>query len=117
RSASRADLSAAEPVLTEVDGVNRYEGEVDGGVVWWAAARADGWDLDVDGAAVRRVDAFGWANAYQVDGSGSATPPYDTPIERRVLAGAQAAAWVVAAYVLWRTRHRDRLNTDAGTEA
>lgn len=112
RATAAADV-AGEPVLGAVDGATRYQGEVGDGVVWWSAAESDGWHLDVDGGEVRRVDAFGWANAWEVTGGGRATLSYRTPLSRHLASGAQAAMWAAASWVLWRARRRERAGADA----
>jgi hypothetical protein len=105
RGAAGVDLSGSEPALADDDVINRYEGPADGDL-WFSAASSDNWKLTVDGERASRVDGFGWGNAYAVESGGDATLAYEAPIGRVLLSAFQAAAWALAAYVLWRTRPR-----------
>jgi hypothetical protein len=93
------DLTQAEAVLTRRTGRLRHEGEVDVGVVYVAESASGGWRLEVDGREVPRLDALGWANAFEVEEGGSATLRYETSPIRWLAIGAQVLLW--AAVLAW----------------
>ena len=106
RAVDRPDADAGAHDRDEVD---RYEGDVPDGEVWTSTRRRRRWELTVDGRDASPFDGFGWGNAYPVEEGGrAALLEYSTPIGRHAVSGVQAAAWVVVAYVLLRTRRRRR---------
>jgi hypothetical protein len=108
----RTDVSGATPVLPDEDGANRWRGDVPAGVTYLAAPANSRWHLDVNGTAVTRQPAFGWANAFDVTTPGPATLSYDTPVTRYLLVALQAVLWLVAiAIALRRVRRRRPLGS------
>lgn len=116
---SRAALDVDDPVaspprLGRDDGVAAYDGDVaDGEVVWHSASSDDGWGLSVDGgdatqvapASVEGLPAgFGSGNTFEVVAGGDGRLAYATPFWRLALPGVQAAGWVLAIWLLRRTR-------------
>jgi GT2 family glycosyltransferase len=104
---ARTDLAGLSPVLTESDDGIAAEGPVpDDRDVYVAATAAPDWHLEVNGNEVARRDAFGWANAFAIDGAGDASLRYDTPMRRHLLLGAQVLLWIGAWFLLGNLRHR-----------
>ena len=66
-----------------------------------ANASTSHWSLQVDGRSAPRSEAFGWANAFQVERGGGAKLRFKTPLLRYGLLLMQLALWA-AAIVLWR---------------
>jgi hypothetical protein len=105
--ADRADLSSAAPALTDGHGPYRFTGPLAGGGDLHVAVEAgSAWDLRVGGTAVPRRSSFGWSSAYGPgqDGNGELSVP--TSADYRAEIVAQAAAWLLLAYVAnaWRSR-------------
>ena len=99
------DLGDAPAVLPEQSGYTTYGGPLESGdTVLWSAAASDRWTLEVDGTDAPSEVAFGWANAYTVDGDGQATLTYGTPLAHRGLVALQAVVWALAAFRFARTR-------------
>jgi len=105
----RTDLAGPTAVLPDGDGANRWTGDVGAGTVYLSAPSDSGWQLEVDGAAVARTPAFGWANAFAVDRAGTATLGFDTPLTRPLVVAVQALLWLAVVVVaVRRGRRRDR---------
>jgi hypothetical protein len=104
----RTDVSGATAVLPDPDGANRWRGDVPAGVTYLAAPANSRWHLEVNGTAVTRQPAFGWANAFDVTTPGPATLSYDTPVTRFLLVALQAVLWIVAVAVAVRRVRRRR---------
>jgi GT2 family glycosyltransferase len=102
----RTDLAGTTAVLPEGDGANRWTGDVAPGTVYLSAPADGGWHLSVDGTAMPRRPAFGWANAFTVDRAGPATLGFDTPLTRPLVVAAQAALWIVTIVVALRRSRR-----------
>lgn len=99
------DLSGARAVLP-ADGRLRYAGEVPAGTVYLAEAAAGGWELEVDGAGAERVDALGWANAFDVATGGEATLRYRTAPTHWLAGAGQALLWAALVAAVVRGRRR-----------
>ncbi len=98
------ELRGAPAALPDEDGPQRFEGDLESSVVYQAAAGSDRWELQVEEGTATRGTAFGWANAFVVDGSGSASLRFATsPLRYLALAG-QAALWILAVVYLLRVR-------------
>ena len=107
--ATATDLHAAKPALPAGDGFAAYTGDVaNGDDIYLASGSSPHWSLSVGGHTVPRTEAFGWANAFAVNGTGRATVRFNTPIQRRLLLAGQVALWLVAILVLIRLRRRER---------
>ena len=107
--ATATDLHAAKPALPAGDGYAAYTGDVaNGDDIYLASGLSPRWSLSVGGHTVPRTEAFGWANAFAVNGTGRATVRFNTPIQRRLLLAGQVALWLVAILVLIRLRRRER---------
>jgi GT2 family glycosyltransferase len=117
------DLPASAAALEDVAAVAAYEGPVeDGDLVWQSASSSEGWSLSVDGGGATQVEpssvedlapGFDGGNVFEVDGGGDAELRYGTPVGRLALSGAQAALWVLAVVLVWRTRPRRNGNGTA----
>jgi GT2 family glycosyltransferase len=104
----RTDVSGATAVLPDEAGANRWRGDLSAGVTYLAAPANSRWKLEVDGRSVDRRPAFGWANAFDVPTSGSATLSYDTPVTRYVFVAVQGLLWLAAIAVAVRRRSQRR---------
>jgi hypothetical protein len=105
----RTDLAGSTAALPGTDGANRWQGDLNPGTLYLSAPGDNGWHLTVAGATVTRRTAFGWANAFTVDGAGAATLGFDTPLTRPLMVAVQAVLWLVTAVVaLGRGRRRER---------
>ncbi|MEY2463603.1 MAG: hypothetical protein QOH64_1741 [Acidimicrobiaceae bacterium] len=108
-TAIATDLRGAEPALPADNGYAAYTGPVaNGDDIYQASAASSRWSLSVGDRTVPRSTAFGWANVFAVNGTGTATLRFNTPIQRRLLLVAQLALWVAAIIVLLRWRNRER---------
>lgn len=76
------------------------------GTVLLAEAASPNWSLELDGDGVARTTAFGWANRFDVDRSGTARLHYETPTLRYLLCGFQVVLWLVSLLVLYRSSPR-----------
>jgi hypothetical protein len=104
---AQTDLTEAPPALEGADDGVAASGEVPtGSELYLAATAAPDWRLEVDGDAVARRDAFGWANVWSVDDGGQAELRYDTPLRRHALQVIQVVLWIAAWFVLGNLRHR-----------
>ena len=109
-AAATADLSGLPPLLTDRAGYANAKGAVNGGsIVYLANASSPRWSLSVDGRDAPREKAFGWANQFRVDQSGTATLRFSTPISRYALLLVQVALWVLALRRLWQWRTQGRV--------
>jgi GT2 family glycosyltransferase len=99
------DLSGSAAVLAAADDSRTAHGLVpEGATVVQASTASDHWRLTVDGRAGERGTAYGWADAFTVEGGGPATLTYATPGTVRRLATAQVVLWLVAIGVALRMR-------------
>ena len=97
------DLSGLEVALPDEVRVNTFEGPVDAGdEVYLASASSPRWQLHAGGETAERREAFGWANAFTVGGSGEATLRYRTSVTRYALLAVQVALWLVVLFALFR---------------
>ena len=96
------DLSGASPALVLDDGAVDAKGTVAeaGDLLVASTADAD-WHARVDGVALRRTEAYGWANQFDATTTGSATLTYDTSLGHRAAAVGQVLLWLLA-IVAWR---------------
>ncbi len=113
--AASADLSGTASVLPDgSDSVpTRFSGEVEIGTrVLLAESPSDGWRLDVeDHGAAPREDAFGIANAWDIEVGGSARLSYRSPLWQWGIVALQAVMWALAArwvWQAWRSRRSTR---------
>jgi GT2 family glycosyltransferase len=98
------DLADSVPVLTGGD-ARAARGTVPGdATVVQGATASDNWQLTVDGRTADRRSAYGWADAFTVDGGGAAALDYRTPAAARALVVGQAALWALALGVALRMR-------------
>ena len=96
--------AGALPVL-EREASDRYAaGPVTAGLeVVQASTASDRWRLEVDGDPVAHGTAA-WADSFRVEQNGEATLTYRTPLGVRLVAGAQAALWLLVAGLALRMR-------------
>jgi hypothetical protein len=100
-------------VRSEADGVvgvNAPGGRtapVGPGTLLWSEAADGGWKASSNGKAVTRQDAFGWTNAFALDGSAPVQVRYHGSALSSLLRGAAIVLWL-AAVALWvmTARHR-----------
>jgi hypothetical protein len=64
--------------------------------------------LTVNGHDAARAKAFGWANQFRIDESGSATLRFNTPITRYALLAIQVGLWTAAIRRLFRWRKEEQ---------
>ncbi len=89
-----ADLAGGTAILGE-GGPVKFEGDVPAtGTALLAESPSPRWSLEVDGQGVPRARAYGVANAFDVERSGSGTLRYKTPILRYALVLLQLALWI-----------------------
>ena len=101
-ASAATDFGDATPALGDERGPTTFRGGVDGdGELYLASGPSDGWTLEVEGEVAERRTVFGWANAFDLPRSGTATLSYDTPLTRYLLIAVQAGLWV---FVLSRVR-------------
>jgi hypothetical protein len=99
------DLSGSAPVLTAGDGADEAQGVVPGGeTVVQGSSASDNWRLSVAGREAEHRAAYGWADAFEVDGGGQGELVYRTPVGVRLLAAVQAVLWLLALGVALRMR-------------
>jgi GT2 family glycosyltransferase len=91
RSPLRAGAVEAEPLARS--------GSVPAGTAYLAESSDDGWKLTVDGKAVHRRRAYGWANAYDVAAPGHGTFAYRTSPLRYLAVLLQVILWLAALVV------------------
>lgn len=102
-----ANPGEARPTLGDEVGFADDRGELDGEVVLLhSVAASDRWSLQVDGVAVERTAAFGWANQFVVTAPGSAELRYETPWVRDLVLVVQLLLWLAALLVVVATRRR-----------
>jgi GT2 family glycosyltransferase len=102
-----ANPDQAQPALEGGEGFADDRGELDGEVtLLQSVAASDTWSLQVDGVAVERSTAFGWANQFAVASAGSAELRYETPAARDVVLGVQLVLWLLAVLIAVSTRRR-----------
>ena len=101
-----ADLAGAAVVLPG-DGPVRFDGPIPApGTVLVAESPSSRWELSVGGNGADRSDAFGVANAYQVDQAGEGHLRYRTPLFRYALVLAHLALWALLVRYLFLSRRR-----------
>jgi hypothetical protein len=106
--AAADDLSTAEPALTRSSGAVGASGEVPSeGELLVSSTADDGWDLRIDGVAMRRSETYGWSNQFLATRAGEGELTYDTPVVHRTVAVVQAVGWVLALVVWRRLRRRE----------
>jgi hypothetical protein len=90
----RAELAGSRPVLIDEDGPTSFKGTVPrAGDVLLSESSSRRWRLQVAGQAAERSRAFGWANAFLTDDSGSATLRYRTSPVRWLAILIEALLW------------------------
>ena len=105
-AAESVDLSTSTPALTTRRG-RAWTGPVRAGEVLVAEASSTAWRLTVDGRAVPRRQAFGWATTFAIDRDGTATLRYVPPTSVPSLQAVLVIVWLglLAIAVRFRT-HR-----------
>jgi hypothetical protein len=97
-------LDDARPVLDD-GGARSASGPVRrGDTVVQASTASEHWRLEVDGVTAEHGEAFGWADAFTIDGSGDARLDYRTPAAARALLAAQVVGWLLALALALRMR-------------
>jgi GT2 family glycosyltransferase len=99
------------PALTEItpDGVGAAGDVTAGSRIYQAVNSSPHHVLEVEGAGeATRLDAFGWANAFEVPAGGRAALRYETPLTRQVLLAGQALLWIIALVRLNALREKRR---------
>jgi GT2 family glycosyltransferase len=103
--AASADLSSAEPVLTDRDGYLGWKGDLpDDSQVLVAEAHSDHWKLHIDGGSATEDKPFGWATGYSVTDGGRASLHYETSPLRYLLLLVQVLVWLALLRALVRIR-------------
>jgi hypothetical protein len=98
-------VEGAPVALPENDGLQKYSGSIDApSELYLAEASSSDWQLEVDGAAVPRDDALGWANVFHAEQTGSATLRFATPFTRYLMLVGQVLLWMIALVFLLRVR-------------
>ena len=105
-------LVGAMPVLTEPAGFAETKGDIPAAGRLYVSAAGEDWTLRVDGVDAQRASVFGWSNAFDVDGGGSATLAYRTPMSRWLMIGGQILLWIIVVVYLLRVRAREDERTD-----
>jgi len=108
RITTRFDRST--PALTDDHSFADASGDLTGPGLLYAAFGGANWRLSVDGVSAPRTTALGWAQTFEVAGSGPARLRYDTPLVYRLTLVGQVLVWLVAIAYLLRVRAR----TDEG---
>jgi hypothetical protein len=94
------DMSGSSVVLPSI-GPTSARGPITGGsTILLSEASSSAWHFSVDGVAVARRPAFGWANVFTPATSGIGRLTYRTPISRRLADLAQVAGWIAAIAVV-----------------
>jgi hypothetical protein len=108
-AAAAVELSGSPPLLTDHSGYGTAKGAVNAGsVAYLADASSSHWSLTVNGHDAARAKAFGWANQFRIDESGSATLRFNTPITRYALLAIQVGLWTAAIRRLFRWRKEEQ---------
>jgi len=98
-------IAGSPPLLTDHSGYGYAKGAVNAGSTVYLGDRTSShWSLSVDGDDAPRRTAFGWANAFDVGQSGTATLRFKTPITRYALLVLQAVIWALVLRRLWAWR-------------
>ncbi|MGH9083194.1 MAG: hypothetical protein ACRDWN_07610, partial [Acidimicrobiales bacterium] len=92
-----ADVAGWRRVLGRSAGAHGFTGPVRRGTVLSSSAPASGWHLTVNGRAVRRRTAFGWASQYTGVRPGGATLRFDGGLLDPLVELLALAAWLVVA--------------------
>jgi hypothetical protein len=102
-TAKRPLIGAAAPVL--IGDALRSDGPITGaGVVVVGSTGTDAWQLTVDGQAIDRRPAYGWASAYAVTGPGDAMLTVRTSGAHRAFLSMQIVGWVAAILMAFQRR-------------
>src|SRR5260221_5760280 len=103
-AAAGTDLTGTPAALPDSDGRTTARGPVSvGAYVYLAEASSGDWHLTVDGHAMPRAQAFGWANGFAVDRSGRATLSFRTPLTRYSAVLIAILFCVCAIRLVWRS--------------
>lgn len=95
---SRSDVSGSKAVL-DATSATKWDGPVGTGDVFVSALNDDGWELRVDGEAVEKRPAFGWAMAFAAPTNADAELRYRTPLVNRLPVLVQLLAWLAVGLV------------------
>ena len=107
QDAVRADLRGSRPVFVEEKSPTKFQGRVTRpGDVYLSEASSPRWQLRVGGDGAERRRAFGWANAFTVDGTGNGEMRYRTSVVRYAALLIQGLIWFVIVRFVVRTRTR-----------
>lgn len=97
RAALDADLTAAEPIIGDEPVVP--------GAVLQAESYSSQWKADTPDGDLAHVDAFGWANGYEVESRDRVNFTFGGQWRRNIVAPAQLGLWIgLAIFWLWSTR-------------
>ncbi|MBI2704171.1 MAG: glycosyltransferase family 2 protein [Actinobacteria bacterium] len=96
-------ITNAPVALSNDGGFASYSGDLPQPSTVYLGNSTTGWELQVNGSAVERRDALGWANAFPA-GAGRATMQFLTPATRPLALVGEMAVWVLGAFYLLRTR-------------
>jgi len=76
----------------------------DGGVLLWSQASNEGWRATRDGDTLERLETFGWANGFVLDGADDAAVSWARQWQRNVGVAVQLALVVAIGVLWWRRR-------------
>ena len=102
------EMAGSAPVLPRERSQFRFTGTVPEGAIYLAEAHAPGWQLSVEGGSAEHRKAFGWANAYDVEGGGPATLRYRTSLFRFLAIGMELVLLFVVVRATLAARRRGR---------
>jgi len=110
--AASADLGGTASVLPDGnDSVpTRFSGDVEVGTrVLLAESPSSGWGLKLEGGELApREEAFGVANAWDIEAGGAATLAYRSPVWQWAIVVGQIVMWALAARWVWRASRSRR---------
>ena len=109
RSLGGAGLAGSRPALGAVHSPTSAQGRVpDSSVMFLSETASARWRLGVDGHGVARREAFGWANAFDVDQGGIGRLTYRTSPMRYAAIVVELLFWVAAVRAVagWRGDER-----------
>lgn len=107
-----ADLSEAEPALTETTGHTTSRGPLAADTEMYLAAPTGNWSLDVAGATAVRSETFGWSSVFTYGEGGDAELTYETSLTHRLAMGGQALMWLLALGLVARLSGRARAGSE-----